>query len=111
MLYALIIDILSKNNSLESRKRVVALLQRSWKKPGRDIAVLKSPPNAIELTAAENLILASGMFETSEALLQGKVASLLRWPYKGKGRGQHQVQAEVLDFDLPCVGAPRQFVC
>lgn len=69
--------ILDQNNSIESRKRVLARVQRSWDDVGRDLTSLQPTPTAIELAGAEQLILQHAMFETAQAYSQGKLASLL----------------------------------
>ena len=69
-------EVLEQNNSLESRKRVLALVIRGWNK-GKDAKVLSPPPTADELLEAEKIILAHGMFDTSDAYLKGDLASLL----------------------------------
>ena len=76
-------EILEKNNSLESRKRVIALVNRGWDQPAGTISdlrmteVLKPSPSALELTKAERMILAHGMFDTAQAYHQGSLVSLL----------------------------------
>ena len=74
--HKVIIQILSQNNSIESRKRVLALVMRGWK-DGKTEEVLRSPVTRKELDDAERVILASAMFETCEAFLKGSLASLL----------------------------------
>ena len=71
-----IIQILKQNNSIESRKRVLALVMRGWRYE-KTIEVLQSPVTSQELIDAERVILSSGMFETSEAFHKGQLASLL----------------------------------
>ena len=71
-----ITDILSQNNSLESRKRVLALVVRCWFL-GKSSVTLDSPPTLQELIQAERLILVNAMFATAEAFHAGKLTSLL----------------------------------
>ena len=74
--HQVITQLLMQNNSLESRKRVLALVIRGWKH-GQVLEVLKSPLTQQELIDAERIILASAMFETSVAVHKGQVVSLL----------------------------------
>ena len=69
-------SVLEYSNSLQSRKRVIALILRGWKL-GKTIEVLSAPPSAEELVHAERIILAHGMLETSQAYHEGKLSSLL----------------------------------
>ena len=75
-------EILQQNNSLESRKRVLALVIRGWKlskvsKSPVSADILSPPPTTEELQHAEQTILAHAMFATAKALHDGKLASLL----------------------------------
>ena len=74
--HQVICQLLMQNNSLESRKRVLALVNRGWSL-GRDVADLMTPVTPEELIEAEKMILASGMFETAVAFHKGYLASLL----------------------------------
>ena len=75
-LHKILSDILWMNNSLESRKRVIALVLRGWAF-GRSSVVLSAPPTSSELIRAERVILAYAMFDTAAAFHKGKLASLL----------------------------------
>ena len=74
--HQVLVDVLKQNNSLESRKRVFALIVRGWAQ-GKTAAVLSSPPSADELIVAERLVLASWMFDTAVAFHKGHLTSLL----------------------------------
>ena len=69
-------EVLKQNNSLESRKRVLALVVRGWTQ-GKTVEVLSAPHAPSELAEAERMILAYGMFDTAEAFLNGTLVSLL----------------------------------
>ena len=58
--YQVISDVLSYNNSLNSRLRVLALVNRGWKH-GQDKIVLESSITATNLQEAEKVLLAHGM--------------------------------------------------
>jgi hypothetical protein len=79
-------EVLEKNNSLESRKRVIALVNRGWDQldqPAETISdlrmaeVLRPSSSAPELAKAERIILAHGMFDTAQAYHKGTLVSLL----------------------------------
>ena len=74
--HQVLVDVLKQNNSLESRKRVFALIVRGWAQ-GKSVAILSSPPSADELIVAERLVLASWMFDTAVAFHKGHLTSLL----------------------------------
>ena len=74
--HQVILDILNKNNSMESRKRVLAVVLRGWNF-GKDLVLLKRPLTRQELLEAEKIIFASAMFETANAFHAGKLSSLL----------------------------------
>jgi hypothetical protein len=76
LLHQTLTELLWKNNSLESRKRVVALILRGWA-CGRSSVVTSAPPTSSELVSAERIILATGMFDTAGAYHKGQLASLL----------------------------------
>ena len=69
-------EVLQQNNSLESRKRVIALTARGWSQ-GKTKEVLGTSPSAEELIQAERRILAHGMTETFEAFHKHHLTSLL----------------------------------
>ena len=71
-----ITELLSQNNSLESRKRVLSLVLRCWVS-GKSSVTVDSPPSAQELFQAERIILVHAMFATAEAFYAGKLTSLL----------------------------------
>ena len=64
--HKVIASVLDQNNSIESRKRVLALVERGWK-DGKTKEVLSSPPTAGELVQSERMILAHGMLDTADA--------------------------------------------
>ena len=74
--YKVLSSILEYNDSLDSRKRVVALVLRGWKL-GKTEEILAAPPSVDELVQAEKLILAHSMLETAQAYHAGKLVSLL----------------------------------
>ena len=74
--HQVITQILNHNNSIESRKRVLALVFRGWK-IGKTKEVLSLPITRDELVHAEKIIIATGMFETCEAFHRGDLESLL----------------------------------
>ena len=76
LIHKIFSSILAHNNSLDSRKRVVALVLRGWKF-GKTLDILSVPPKADELVQAERTILAHGMLDTAQAFHEGKLASLL----------------------------------
>ena len=76
LLHQTFTEVLWKNNSLESRKRVVALIMRGWA-CGRSSVVISAPPTSSELVSAERIILATGMFDTAAAYHKGQLDSLL----------------------------------
>ena len=79
--FTIIEEILNFNNSLESRKRVIARVINGWRavksrksKLGDAIANDLHPD---DLKAAELLILVSGMIHTAKAMDEGRLASLM----------------------------------
>ena len=68
--------VLDQNNSIESRKRVIALVIRGWNH-GKTVQVLSSQPTADELVRSERMILAHAMLDTADAFLRGELTSLL----------------------------------
>ena len=74
--HQVIIQLLMQNNSMESRKRVLALVLRGWEVE-KTKEVLSAPVTRQELINSERVILASAMFGTAEAFHKGQLASLL----------------------------------
>ena len=67
--------VLQSNNSLESRKRVVARIIKGWNTGIRESIAADIIPS--ELQQAERLILLTGMVDTAEALDKGQLVSLM----------------------------------
>ena len=74
--HKVLFSVLQHNNSLNSRKRVIALVLRGWKF-GKTYEILSAPLSPKELVQAERIILALGMLETVHAYHEGKLTSLL----------------------------------
>ena len=76
VLHHILCAVLEQNNSLESRKRVLALILRGWSS-SKSPEDLKTPPTSSELLQAEKIILANSMFDTASAFHRGELSSLL----------------------------------
>ena len=82
-IFSVVEEILKKNNSLESRKRVLARVLNGWKEAKGDeneeklMEILSFDLTSEGLKRAEQLILVHGMIDTAIALEDGKLGSLL----------------------------------
>ena len=81
-LFKTVDDLLSSNNCLESRKRVLARVINGWSavSSGKSLESVRRSLVPSDLVKAEKLILLRGMVDTAIALEQGKLVSLM--PYR-----------------------------